>query len=311
MYSRRILYAILVFALPAAVAVTDSQPSRPQESPSRRPAPAAAPSMQDPLPQNANQYIRQNVEHELAERNRDHSYWRYSLHREDDKGSQDRDVIQTGEGSLSRTLLKFDRPLTADERNQDEARMLRQMSDPVERARHAKREKEDRDLAKSVLKAMPDAFIFQYDGEEDGLVRLTFAPNPQYSAPNHELQVLHSLRGKMWIDRAGKRLARVDASLFEDATFGLGVVARLNKGGTFTAVQRQVAPEHWETVTLDIDMSGHAAIFKTIKIRRHQLFSDFQRVSDSLTLHQAYEMLQNRKSVSTNKDTSGRPQGRD
>jgi hypothetical protein len=268
------------------------------------------PSTQEPLPQNANEYIRQKVEHELAERNRDQSHWRYSLHREDDKGSQDRDVIQTGEGSLSRTMLKFDRPLTDDDRDQDEARMRRQLSDSGEAARHARREKGNRDLANSMLKALPDAFIFQYDGEEDGLVRLTFIPNPHYSAPSRELQVLRSLRGKIWIDRGGKRLARADASLFEDATFGVGFLARLNKGGTVTVVQQQVAPEHWEIVTLDINMSGHAAIFKTIRIRRRQLLSDFQRVSDSLTLHQAYEMLHSLKPASINKDASVGAEGK-
>lgn len=294
----------------AAVAVAQNQPPRPQETPSPQLAPTAPPAAQEPLPQNANEYIRQAVEHELAEQDRDHSHWRYSLHREDDKGSQDRDVVETGEGSLSRTLLKFGRPLTAEEREQDEARMRRQMSDPGERAKHAKRERDDAEKAKNMLKAIPDAFIFQYDGEEDGSVRLTFIPNPHYSAPNRELQLFHSLHGKIWIDRAGKRLARVEGALFEDVTFGLGLLGRLNKGGTFKVVQQQVAPEHWEVVALDINISGHAVIFKTINVRHRQRLSDFQRVSDSLTLHQAYEMLQNPNPVSANNHPSVRPEGK-
>jgi len=169
--------------------------------------------------------------------------------------------------------------------------MQKQISDPGERAKHAKRERDDAEKARNMLKAIPDAFLFQYDGEEDGLVRLNFTPNPRYNPPTRELQVFHALHGKIWIDRAQKRLAHVEGSLFEDVSFWGGMLGRLSKGGTFQVVQQQVAPQHWEVVALDINMNGRAVIFKTINVKHRQRLSDFQRVSDSLTLHQAYEML--------------------
>jgi hypothetical protein len=312
MNSWRFLHAMLGFAIAAAMAAAQNQPSHPPEAPAAQPqqqtAPAAQPAAQEPLPQNANDYIRQALEHELAEQDRDHTHWRYSLHREDDKGTQDRDIIETGDGSLSRTVLKFGRPLTPEERTLDDNRMQRVLSDAGERAKHNKREKEDAEKARNMLKALPDAFIFQYDGEEDGCVRLSFTPNPRYSPPSRELQVFHSLRGKIWIDRAQKRLARVEGSLFEDVTFGFGLLGRLNKGGTFKVVQQQVAPQHWEVVSLNINMSGHAVIFKNINVKHTQLLSAFQRVSDSLTLQQAYDMLHSANPVSAGTSASGGPQ---
>src|SRR5215472_9466911 len=151
MSSRHLLHAISVLGLTAAVAVAQNQPPRPQDttaSQPQQPAPST-PQAQEPLPQNANDYIRQAVTHELEVQDRDHSHWRYSFHREDDKGTQDRDVIETTEGSLSRTLLKFGRPLTSEERQLDEARMQKQISDPAERARHNKRERDDAEKAKN------------------------------------------------------------------------------------------------------------------------------------------------------------------
>ncbi|HMF89190.1 MAG TPA: hypothetical protein VKL40_01000 [Candidatus Angelobacter sp.] len=291
MNPRHLLHTMAVLSFATTIAGAQNQPSRPREpAAAQQPAPSAVPTP-EPLPQNANDFIRQAVDHELAEQDRDHSHWRYLLHREDDKGTQDRDVVETGEGSLSRTLLKFGRPLTPEERALDEARMQKQISDPGERAKHSKREKDDAEKAKSMLKAIPDAFVFQYDGEEDGLVQLNFTPNPRYNPPTRELRVFHALRGKIWIDRSQKRLARVEGSLFEDVTFAFGLLGRLDKGGTFKVVQQQVAPEHWEVVSLDINMNGRAIIFKTINVKHRQQLSDFQRVSDSLTLHQAYEML--------------------
>jgi hypothetical protein len=222
----------------------------------------------------------------------DHTHWQYRIHREDDKGSQDRDVIDTKEGQIARTLFLNGQPLTADQRAADEARMKKLVEDAGERAKREKRAKDDEDKLTEMLKSIPDAFIFKYDGAENGQISLSFFPNPHYNAPNRELQVFRSLSGKMWIDRAGGRLARMDGSLFEDVTFGWGLLGRLNKGGTFSVTQSRVGEDHWEVVSLDVKMSGHAVIFKSINVKQLQRLTDFRRVSDDLTISQAYQLLE-------------------
>lgn len=252
-------------------------------------APSPSPS---PLPQDANQYVRQALEHELAEQDGDHSHWRYHFHREDERNNYDRDVIESSEGQLARTLLKWGRPLSAEERAEDEQRMRRLVNDPAERARHAKREKEDGEKARQMLRSIPDAFIFKYAGEDDGLVRLTFVPNPRFRAPSLELSIFRSLNGTLWIHRAAGRLARIDGTLFEDVNIGWGLLGHLNKGGTFKVVQQDVGQNHWDVVSEEVNMVGRAIIFKTITRRQKQTLSDFRRVPDSLTISQAYQMLQ-------------------
>lgn len=250
-----------------------------------------------PLPSDATQYVKEIVKHELAADANDHTHWRFRIHREDEKGSQDRDVIETKEGQLARTLLINGSPLTPDQRTADEARMKKLVDDPAERAKREKRAKDDGDKLTQMFKAIPDAFIFKYDGEENGQVRLAFFPNPHYDAPNRELQVFRSLSGKMWIDRAGGRLSRMDGSLFEDVVFGWGLLGRLNKGGTFSVQQKKVGEDHWEVVSLDVRMSGHAVVFKTINVKQLQRFTDFRRVSDDLTVAQAYQLLEKGESA--------------
>jgi hypothetical protein len=245
-----------------------------------------------PLPQDANQYLREVVKHELAAQENDHTHWRYHIHREDEKGSQDRDVIETKDGQLARTILINGQPLTPDQRANDEARMKKLVEDPSERAKREKRAKDDDDKFVQMFKAIPDAFVFKYDGEENGQVRLTFFPNPHYVAPTRELQVFRALSGKMWIDRSASRLTRMDGTLFEDVTFGWGLLGRLNKGGTFSVLQKNVGDNHWEVVSLDVRMSGHAIIFKTINVKQYQRLTDFRRVRDDLTIAQAYQLLQ-------------------
>jgi hypothetical protein len=245
-----------------------------------------------PLPQDATQYVRETIKYQMAADAADHTHWRYRIHREDDKGAQDRDVIDTKDGQIARTLLINGQPLTADQRAADEARMKKLVEDAGERAKRDKRAKDDEEKGTQMLKAIPDAFIFKYEGSENGQVRLSFFPNPHYNAPTRELQVFRSLSGMMWIDRANRRLSRLDGTLFEDVTFGWGLLGRLSKGGTFSVTQSRVGDDHWEVVSLDVRMSGRAVIFKTINVKQKQRFTNFHRMSDNLTISEAYQLLE-------------------
>jgi hypothetical protein len=245
-----------------------------------------------PLPKDANQLVKDVIKHQLEADAADHTHWRYRIHREDEKGSQDRDVIDTKDGQIARTLLINGQPLTPEQRSADESRMKKLVEDPSERAKRDKRAREDEDKGVQMFKAIPDAFIFKYEGAENGQVRLSFFPNPHYNAPTRELQIFRSMSGMMWIDRAALRMSRLDGSLFEDVTFGWGLLGRLNKGGTFSVAQSRVADDHWEIVALDVKMSGHAVIFKTINVKQVQRITGFHRVSDKMTISEAYQLLE-------------------
>jgi hypothetical protein len=244
------------------------------------------------LPKDANQFVKDAIKHQLEADAADHTHWRYHIHREDEKGSQDRDVIDTKDGQIARTLLINGKPLTPEQRSADELRMKKLVEDPEERAKRDKRAKEDEEKGIQMFKAIPDAFVFKYEGAENGQIRLSFFPNPRYNAPTRELQVFRSLSGMIWIDRAALRMSRLDGSLFEDVTFGWGLLGRLNKGGTFSVRQSRVGDDHWEIVALDVKMAGHAVIFKTINVRQMQRISGFHRVSDTLTISEAYQLLE-------------------
>lgn len=268
---------------PAEATPAQAQPSH---------ASHANPLALTPLPGSANEYVSQAIEHEVAEQTRDHSHWRYRYHREDEKSNLDRDVIGTSEGSLARTLLLWGKPLTAEQRQEDEQRMRKLVSDPAERARRSKREREDDEKVMKMLRAIPQAFIFKYDGEENGLVRLSFTPSPHYDPPSMELRVFRSLNGHLWIDRTQNRLAQIDGTLTEDVNFGWGILGRLYKGGTFKVVQNDVGGGHWEPVFEEVNMTGRAVLFKTITRKQKEVLTDFRKMPDFITMSQAFEMLQ-------------------
>ncbi|HWF02135.1 MAG TPA: hypothetical protein VHA06_00530, partial [Candidatus Angelobacter sp.] len=75
------------------------------QSPTKPAAAKSATETLPPLPTDATQYAREAFQHQLDADHTDHTHWRYRIHREDDKGSQDRDVIETKDGELARTLF--------------------------------------------------------------------------------------------------------------------------------------------------------------------------------------------------------------
>src|SRR5882672_9342898 len=164
--------AVVVFGW-AALALASPQNANPQNQDT-----ASA----TPLPQDPNQYVREIVKHELDAATNDHTHWRHRFHREDERNNYDRDVIETKDGQLARTLLLNGQPLTEELHAQVEARMKKLVEDPAERAKREKRAKSDGDKAMQMFKAIPDAFVFTYnnqkhDGPEDGLVCLDFSPS--------------------------------------------------------------------------------------------------------------------------------------
>src|ERR1700720_4373164 len=125
-----------------------------------------------PLPKDPNQYVRDTLQYQIEADAAHHIHWRYHIHREDEKGAQDQGVIHTKDGQIARTLLINGQPLTAEQRAADEARMKKLVEDPSERAKRAKRAKDDDDKGNQMLRAIPEAFVFKYEGFENGQVSL-------------------------------------------------------------------------------------------------------------------------------------------
>lgn len=290
LFPKLVRSALLFLLAGITVSMAGSRPSKPDST----------------LPDDANQLVREAVQNELNGEGKDQTHWRYHLHREDDRGSQDRDVIETKEGSLAKTLLINGRPLTPEQRDQDEVRMKKLVSDPNERAKRDHRLHQDEERAHQLLKAIPDAFVFKYDGIDGSQVRLTFKPNSNYTPTTRELTVYHAMTGKVWIDQAARRLSKIEGQLFENVNFGWGLLGHLEKGGTFRVIQQDVGSGHWSTVQLDINMQGRAVVFKTINVKQKETLTEFRRVPDDLSMAQAFGLLEKAAStISANNQTAG------
>jgi hypothetical protein len=155
------------------------------------------------------------------------------------------------------------------------------------------------------MKALPDAFLFEYDGEVVGadgvggdghkLVRLKFRPNPAFQPPSHIEQVLVGMQGVLVIDPIAKRIAQIDGSLFKEVAFGWGILGHLDKGGHFLVEQRDVGNGSWEVSHMSLAFTGKILLFKSLAIKSDETFADFRRVPNDTTFAQGVEMLKAEK----------------
>lgn len=242
------------------------------------------------LPQNANELVRAAVKNELKQET-DGILFAFKQRTEKPKGTTLKQMVETPEGVIGRTLLVNGKPLTPEQVRDEDARVNRLLDSRQWRDK-VKEQKEDEERTRKMLAAIPDAFIFTYaNGAKAGTgVALNFTPNPDFDPPSKETLVFQGMTGTVVIDSNAMRLAKIDGTMMRDVTIGWGILGRLNKGGHFYVEQAPVLGNHWETVKMTLDFTGKALIFKNIRIKQTETLSDFRRV-DSMNVAQAIKFL--------------------
>jgi hypothetical protein len=97
-----------------------------------------------------------------------------------------------------------------------------------------------------------------------------FEPNPNFDYRNAKsmLKFFGKTAGAMWIDEKDKQVARLEAVLFDSFNVGGGVVAKLEKGASFTLEQERVNDEIWLPSTADINLSVRVLLVKGIDLNQ-------------------------------------------
>jgi len=251
-------------------------------------------------PPSPQKIVQEAVANEIAANNSTAKHM-FRSRRQTAKGSQTHLYVETNDAMAGMLIAINDRPLTTQQDQAEKDRLAWLMDNPDQlRKKHA-REKEDSDRSLRILKALPDAFRYEYAGTEnseaglgregDELVRLEFSPNPAYTPPSRVEQVLEGMRGYLLIDTTAKRLARIDGTLAHDVSFGWGLIGRLDKGGHFLVDQADVGDNCWELTRMNLNITGKILLFKGISMISDESFSDFQRVPDNLPFAKGVELL--------------------
>ena len=252
----------------------------------------------------AGELVRLAVANEVAAANDTSAKHMFRSRRQTPKGSQTRLYVETDDAIAAMLISDNDRPLTLQQQQAEANHLAWLMNNPDQlRKKHA-REREDADRTLRIVKALPDAFSYEYAGTDNGsggtaagpqLARLNFRPNPSYSPPSRVEQVLQGMQGYLLIDTNARRIARIDGTLFRAVTFGWGIIGHLDKGGHFLVRQADLGDGTWDITEMDLSITGKILFFKSISMVSDEVFSDFRRVPDNLTFAQGVELLKSER----------------
>jgi hypothetical protein len=259
------------------------------------------------------QIVRQTVEREIAASSTSLTFM-FRSRKQTAGGSQTKLLVQTHDAIAGMLIAINDQPLTPEQRQVEEGRLQHLIHNPAELKRKQKQEADDANRVQRIMRALPDAFLYEFDGTENGrtgvgkegdeLIRLKFRPNPNYDPPSRVEQVLIGMQGVLLIDTKRHRIARIDGTLFRDVSFGWGILGHLDKGGHFEVEQGNVADDGWEITQMRLNFTGKVLLIKSIAIKAEEQFSDFRRVPTSLSFAEGVALLKKQQSAG-NESRSG------
>jgi hypothetical protein len=241
---------------------------------------------------NADALVREVTHNEIEAQLHDTSLWCYREHDEEDgKLSKTLEVCQTKDGALERLMAQNGTGLNGAQRQADDERLQKLISHPEQLRAKQRKEREDSEQERSMLKIFPEAFHFQRESESGGLVTVRFRPNPAFRPNTRAALVFHHMEGTLVLDTKDKRLVEINGRLTSEVRFLGGLLGHLDKDGTFVVKQQEVSDGHWDLSYMNVQMDGKALLFKTISVLERKTLVDYQPLPRGATLQQAADFL--------------------
>jgi hypothetical protein len=258
--------------------------------------PATVSAYQDP-----GALVRKAVQNEIRAADDDSARFLFRGTKTTPKGSTTKLYVETKEATAGLVIANNGKPLTPDQRRAEEARVERFVEHPEELLKKHEQERESAERTLRIMRALPDAFLYEYAGNEPGsegvgrsgdpLVKLQFRPNPRFQPPSRVEEVLTGMQGYVLVDPVRYRIASIDGRLFKDVGFGWGILGHLDRGGRFVVHQQMVGDNFWEISSMSLSFTGKILLLRNLSIVSTEIFSGFKQVPRDLTFAQALELL--------------------
>lgn len=219
---------------------------------------------------------------------------RYQLHKTTPRLASTREIYETKDGDVARLLSLNGEPLTGVAEQKEMDRLNELLADPARQRHRQQAEAADTTRALQVLRALPSAFLYRYIGPGDAptgkVEKFAFRPNPAYSPPDLETQLLTAMAGEIWIDPVQERVAHLQGTVQHDVDYGWGILGRLSKGGWIAIDQSEVLPGNWRTVRLQMSMTARI-FFRTRSFITTEEQTHFAPLPFGMTYQQAIAEL--------------------
>jgi hypothetical protein len=210
-------------------------------------------------------------------------------------------IVETKDGDVARLVAINDSPLSATDKQNEDARLQGLLDDPSLQRHRQQREQGDAERVRKVIRSLPDAFLYSYAGiaetPQGPSYRLSFQPNPDFYPQDLEAQALKGMAGEMWIDVAQQRVTRLEGKRIRDVDYGWGILGKLDQGGTLLLEQADVGNHQWRTTRMVLAMNARV-LLKTVNLDTTLELSDYTPVAAGMSYQQAIQMLEARNTSS-------------
>jgi hypothetical protein len=200
-------------------------------------------------------------------------------------------VVEIPQGRVRLLLAVDGKPLSVEEEKEQRGKLQWIQTDPAPFLRKEELQKNDEAQARKMLDLLPQGFLFDNVRLADGVWRMDFHPNPDFSPSGVQERVLHGMSGWVAIDAKDLRLMHIEGQLPVDVTIGFGLLATIKAGSRFES-DRKEEGGHWRTVHVLTDIRGKAALFKSVSKDSEISRSEFVYLQPGVGLDQAVTLLE-------------------
>jgi hypothetical protein len=227
-----------------------------------------------------------------------HTAWglRYRVHRQDEKEDTERDLIESHEGNVARTLARHGEPLGADGDAAERQRLEGITASDM--ARRKRQTEANEKYGVELIEALPKAMIYtlvpgqpQLPQGEHAQTVFDFAPNPHFHPKTTTESVLPCLAGRVWIDSETHHMIRIEGKVVQNVNLMMGILARVYSGGTISYEQHPVGGGHYGYTRLEINVKLRELMVRVMPYHATYTATNHTYFAPSPSFQDAVKML--------------------
>ena len=201
-------------------------------------------------------------------------------------------VVETPMGKVRLLLAEDGKPLSAERQAAEKARLTDIVTHPDAFQRREQAMKKDEQHAEQMLALLHKAFLFDEPRAEGSDLKIAFRPDPSYQPKTVEEKVLHAMSGAVLVDERTNQLHRIEGKIPADVNLGWGLLGTVHGGSSFSTEHEMEQGGEWQVAQVNTAIEGKAMLFKEIGRNEHVVNSEFERLSDDISVAEAVALLQ-------------------
>jgi hypothetical protein len=196
-------------------------------------------------------------------------------------------VVEIEDGIIRRLISEDGEPLSSARAATEDQRIANLVAHPEEFRRLNQAKHSDERMASDLMKVIPQAFQFTYEGHSGGCTKIHFAPNPRFSPLTYPQRVLHAMEGTIEIREPDDRVCSVEARISHPVTIGFGLLGRIDENGTLHFSRVHTSWGVWKTSNIGLHLNGKILLIKSLAKDQDESRSEITDLPPHLGLAQA------------------------